>query len=69
MSGVRTRSRRSPRPGDRTRLVVRGRNLDDPQRDGEIIEIRHPDGTPSYVVRWSDTGHESLVFPGPGAAV
>lgn len=51
------------------RLVVRGRNLDDPQRDGEIIEVRHPDGTPPYVVRWSDTGHESLVFPGPDAYV
>ncbi len=34
----------------------------------EIIEVRGPDGTPPYVVRFSD-GHESLVYPGPDAIV
>jgi hypothetical protein len=38
-------------------------------RDGEIIEVRHADGSPPYVVRWDDTGRESLVFPGPDAVV
>jgi hypothetical protein len=38
-------------------------------RDAEILEVRHPDGTPPYLVRWSDTGHEALVFPGPDATV
>jgi hypothetical protein len=38
-------------------------------RDGEIIGVRHADGTPPYVVRWEDTGHESLVYPGPDAMV
>lgn len=51
------------------RLVVRGAHLDDPVRDAEILEVRHADGSPPYVVRWSDTGHEALVFPGPGAYV
>lgn len=51
------------------RLVVRGHHLDDPVRDGEILEVRHEDGSPPYRVRWSDTGHESLVFPGPDAYV
>lgn len=51
------------------RLVVRGPHLDDPVRDGEILEVRHPDGSPPYLVRWSDTGHEGLVFPGPDAFV
>lgn len=49
------------------RLVVRC--LHGPNRDGEILEVRHADGTPPYVVRWSDTGHESLVFPGPDSFV
>ena len=51
------------------RLVVRSRHLDGPVRDGEIIEVEHADGTPPYVVRWSDDGHEALVFPGPDAYV
>ena len=51
------------------RLVIRGVHLDSPVRDGEILEVRHHDGRPPYLVRWSDTGHESLVFPGPDAYV
>ncbi|MFN8193974.1 MAG: DUF1918 domain-containing protein [Nocardioidaceae bacterium] len=51
------------------RLVVRSQHLDGPVRDGEIIEIRGSDGAPPYVVRWADSGHESLVFPGPDAYV
>ena len=54
-------------PGDR--LVVHSQHVDGPERDGEIIEVRHADGSPPYLVRWSDTGHESLVFPGPDATV
>jgi len=34
-----------------------------PARSGTIVELRHPDGTPPYVVRWSDTGHEGVYFP------
>jgi hypothetical protein len=51
------------------RLVVRSAHLDEPVRDGEIIELRHEDGTPPYVVKWSDDGHEALVFPGPDAYI
>ena len=51
------------------RLVVMGVHEGIPARDGEIIEVRHADGSPPYVVRWSDNGHESLVFPGPDAYV
>jgi hypothetical protein len=54
-------------PGDR--LVIRSLHVDGHVRDGEILEVRHDDGTPPYVVRWSDTGHEALVFPGPDAFV
>jgi len=51
------------------RLVIRGQHLDQPVKDGLILEVRHGDGTPPYLVRWEDTGRESLVFPGPDAVV
>jgi len=54
-------------PGDR--IVVRGRTLGVPDRDAEVLEVQHEDGSPPYLVRWSDTGHESLFFPGPDAYV
>ncbi len=38
-------------------------------RDAEILEVHGDDGAPPYVVRWSDDGHEGLVFPGPDAFV
>lgn len=55
------------RVGDR--LVVRGRSPGDPDRDAAILEVRGQDGTPPYLVRWSDTGHVALVIPGPEAFV
>ncbi|MEV7689426.1 DUF1918 domain-containing protein [Streptomyces bungoensis] len=39
------------------------------RRDGEIVGLHHPDGTPPYDVRWSDTHEVTLVFPGPDAHV
>lgn len=51
------------------RLVVHSPRVDGPARDGEILRVRHEDGSPPYDVRWSDTGHESLIFPGPDATV
>ncbi len=51
------------------RLVVRNRRLDGPSWDAEILEVFHVDGSPPYRVRWSDDGHESLVFPGADAYI
>lgn len=51
------------------RLIVHGAHLDDPTRDGEILEVRGENGEPPYVVRWSDTGHEGFIFPGPDATI
>ena len=51
------------------RIHVNGTHVSDHERDGEILEVRGKDGTPPYVVRWSDTGHEALVFPGPDATI
>jgi Domain of unknown function (DUF1918) len=36
---------------------------------GLITEVRSPDGSPPYVVRWLDTGRVAMVFPGPDAVV
>jgi hypothetical protein len=54
-------------PGDR--LVVHSQHVDEPTRDAEVLEVRHEDGTPPYLVRWSDTGHVGLLYPGPDAEV
>jgi len=56
-----------PRPGDR--LVVRGHHVGEPERDGEILEVHGEDGLPSYLIRWSDDGHVSRLFPGSDAYV
>jgi hypothetical protein len=51
------------------RLVVQGHRLGEHRREGEIIEVHGPDGTPPYLVRWSDTGQEGLLFPGSDTMV
>ena len=55
------------RPGDR--IVIHSGHLGGSIRDGEVIGVEDPDGAPPYHVRWSDTGHESVIFPGPDATV
>lgn len=51
------------------RIVVAGTHVDDPVRDGEVMEVHGADGAPPYLIRWSDNGHESLVFPGSSAHI
>lgn len=51
-------------PGDR--LMMDG---EDGDREAVILESRHRDGSPPYVVRWLSDGHISLVFPGPYARI
>jgi hypothetical protein len=50
-------------------LVVHGRTVDAPSREGQIVRVAHPDGSPPYLVRWTDTDRESVVFPGPDSTV
>jgi hypothetical protein len=49
-------------------LVVEGKHVGDPRREGEVVEVRGDDGGPPYLIRWSD-GHEGLTWPGPDAHV
>jgi hypothetical protein len=50
-------------------LVVHGRTLDAPTREGRIEELAHADGSPPYLVHWVDDDRRSLVFPGPDAVI
>ncbi len=51
------------------RLVIHGHHVGEPDREAEILEVRHEDGSPPYIVRWADTGQEGLMFPGSDASV
>jgi hypothetical protein len=51
------------------RIIIRGCHSGDPNRDCEVLEVRGSDGGPPYVVRWGDTGHEAIVYPGTDAMV
>lgn len=51
------------------RIVIGGRRAGQPDRACEVLEVRHSNGEPPYVVRWGDTGHEDLFVPGSDAAV
>lgn len=50
------------------RIILAGTRVDDPVRDGEVLEVKGSDGNAPYTVRWSD-GHIGLVYPGPGAVM
>jgi hypothetical protein len=51
------------------RITVHSLHVGEPNRDGEILEVHGKDGAPPYVVRWSDTGHLGLYFPGADAQI
>jgi hypothetical protein len=50
-------------------LVVKGTTNERPEHRGMITAVRGPDGSAPYMVRWLETGHEALVFPGPDAVI
>jgi len=50
-------------------IVIESSRLDGARRAGQVVELRHPDGTPPYLVHWLDTGETTLAFPGPDARV
>jgi hypothetical protein len=51
------------------RIIVRSVHVGEHDRDGEVLEDRGEDGKPPYLVRWSDTGHDGLFFPGPETVI
>jgi hypothetical protein len=50
------------------RLHMHGRVVGAKDRLAEILDVRGPNGSPPYLVRFSD-GHESLVYPGADCVV
>ena len=50
------------------RLHIHGHAVGDPDRMGEIVEVKGQAGGPPYLVRFDD-GHTRLVFPGPDAVI
>ena len=54
-------------PGDR--VVVHPKQLGAHMREGEVVEARGPGGTAPFLVKWFDTGGESVIFPGPGTVI
>jgi hypothetical protein len=51
------------------RIVVASSKLQGQVREGEILTVADAEGGGPYLVRWADTGKESLYFPGADAHV
>ena len=51
------------------RIVVVSAQVGGAVRDGQVVELRHEDGSPPYVVEWSDTHQRALYFPGSDGRV
>ncbi|MEV8099035.1 DUF1918 domain-containing protein [Kitasatospora sp. NPDC085879] len=47
------------------RVIVNATRPGAARRDGEIVALHHPDGSPPWDVCWSETGRVSMFFPGP----
>jgi hypothetical protein len=67
--GVSDREEWSMQANQGDRIVIKGHHIGEPDRDCEVLEVHGSDGGPPYIVRWSDTGHETLFFPGSDALV
>jgi Domain of unknown function (DUF1918) len=50
-------------------IVIMSQELHQPVRKGEIRGVTNNPGGVVYVVRWSDTGDESLLQPGPDVMI
>jgi hypothetical protein len=46
-----------------------GHRVGEPNRQAVILDVEGRDGGPPYLVRWDDTGHDGVFFPGPDAIV
>ena len=51
------------------KLVIKGHHVGDHDRIGIIREIHAADGSPPYVVEWSDVPGEHTIWPGSDAHI
>lgn len=45
-------------------LVIEGHRVGQPRRCGTVLEVRGNEGGPPFLVRWDDSEHPTLLFPG-----
>ncbi|MGZ4672753.1 MAG: DUF1918 domain-containing protein [Ilumatobacteraceae bacterium] len=50
-------------------VVVKGHRIGEPDRKGEVLEARGTDSSGPFLVRWDDSGHTTLLFPGTDAVI
>ena len=55
------------RVGDR--IVVHSTHQGEPERTGEVLEVRGTAGGPPYLVKWAPDGHTGIFYPAGTAAV
>jgi uncharacterized protein DUF1918 len=51
------------------RIVVMGHHVGESKREAIVLAVEGEDGGPPYRVRWDDSSHEGLFFPGPDSVV
>jgi hypothetical protein len=49
-------------------LTIKGHRVGEPERTGEILDVRDEGEETRYLVRWED-GHEAWLYPGSDAVV
>jgi hypothetical protein len=57
------------RAGVGARIVVCGHRAGWPDRECEVVQVRSASGGPPCLVRWSESGRETIPFPGPDAVI
>ncbi|ADP80520.1 DUF1918 domain-containing protein [Pseudofrankia inefficax] len=65
-------ARTEPGPGQARvgdQIVVHRHTQDEPDRDGEVVEVSGPFGNPPFRVRWSDDGKVTFFYPGSDAEI
>ena len=50
-------------------IVVHSTHQGEPDRTGEVLEVRGNEGGPPYLVKWQPDGHTGLFYPAGTAAV
>lgn len=50
-------------------VVAESSSVGTPHREGQVVGLRHPDGSPPFEVRWLADDTTTLYFPGPDARV
>jgi len=51
------------------RIVTQSDVVGRPAREGVVTQVKNPDGSPPFTVRWDGSEEETLVHPGPDTVV